>query len=99
MDDLTKELQSFLVRLHYDPECISHKVEHYLEHLMHLLAVDDEMAILCYFGILGHEQVSLSDLACERHLSPETMIDNIDKNLHKLAITPEWQMLKQVIEK
>lgn len=97
-DPLAKELQSFLVRLHYEPECISHQVSHYLEHLTHLLEVADEEALLHYFGILGHEQYSLDDIADDNHLSPEQMMEHIDTSLHKLAITPEWQMLKQFIK-
>lgn len=96
MDELIKELQTFLVRLHYEPECISHKVVHYMEHLTHLLSVQDEESLLHYFGILGHEQKSLDELAQERQLSPEDMIAQIDKCLRKLAITPEWQMIKQI---
>ena len=97
MDELTKELQSFLVQLHYQPACVSHQVSHYLEHLTHLLPVDDEEAMLHYFGVLGHEQQSLAELAQTRGISPEDMIARIDNGLRKLAITPEWQMLKQLI--
>ena len=96
MDALTKELQSFLVRLSYDPDLVSHQTEHYLEHLFHLLPVDDEEAVLHYFGVLGHEQTALDELAQERGLSPETMMSKIDESLRKLAVTPEWQMLKTI---
>ncbi len=98
MDKLTKELQSFLVRLHYNPDCVSHQVAHYIEHLTHLLTVDDEEALLHYFGILGHEQLSLKEIADDRQMSTEEMMTQIDLCLHKLAITPEWQMLKQLIK-
>lgn len=100
MDKLAKELQIFLVKLHYDPSSVSHQMRHYLEHLTHLLTVEDEETLLHYFGILGHEQLSLDELAKERGLSPETMMALIDDSLHKIAITPEWQMMKTLtIEK
>ena len=73
MDTLTKELQTFLVRLSYQPETVSHQTEHYLEHLFHLLPVDAEEAVLHYFGVLGHRQEPLAQLARERCLSPEAM--------------------------
>lgn len=94
MDEITKELQSFLIALHYNPDSVSDKMKHYLEHLTHLLPVDDEESLLHYFGILGHEQLSLYEIAQQRRLSPEAMMAHIDESLRKLAITPEWQMLK-----
>ena len=96
MDELTKELQSFLVRMHYEPESVSHQMEHYMEHLVCLLPPDAEDVVLHYFGILGHEQLSLDELATKNSLSPETMMEQIDNSLRKLAVTPEWQMMKQL---
>lgn len=96
MDDITKELREFLVKMHYEPGSVSHQMEHYIEHLTHLLPVDDEEALLHYFGILGHEQLSLDELAQKWRLSPEAMMASIDKSLRKLAVTPEWEMLRKV---
>ena len=39
----------------------------------------------------------LAQLARERNLSSEAMMEQIDVNLHRLAITPEWQMLKTLV--
>lgn len=98
MDELTKELQSFLVRLHYQPEGVSHQMEHYLEHLVCLLEPEDEEALLHYFGILGHEQLSLAEIAHKNSLGPEAMMERIDNSLRRLAVTPEWQMMKQAMK-
>ena len=98
MDAITKELRTFLVTMHYEPESVSHRMEHYMEHLVRLLPVDDEEALLHYFGILGHEQLSLDELAQKRKLSPEAMIASIDKSLRKLAVTPEWEMMRGVLQ-
>ena len=98
MDELTKELQSFLVRLHYQPEGVSHQMEHYLEHLVCLLEPEDEEALLHYFGILGHEQLSLAEIAHENSLEPEAMMERIDNSRRRLAVTPEWQMMKQAMK-
>ena len=98
MDALTKELQSFLVRVHYYPESISHQMSHYVEHLVRLLPPEEEDTLLHYFGILDHEQKALDELAHDADLSAEDMIQQIDKNLRKLAITPEWLLMKQSLE-
>lgn len=94
MDATTKELREFLVMMHYKPESVSQKMTHYMEHLSHLLPVAEEEDVLHYFGILGHEQLSLDELAQKRRLSPDAVLSSIDKSLRKLAITPEWQMIK-----
>ena len=98
MDEITKELQSFLVKLHYNPDSVSDKMEHYLEHLVRLLMPEEEEALLHYFGILGHEQMGLDEIARQRKLSPEVMMTHIDESLRKLAITPEWQMMRSVLK-
>ena len=59
MDEITKELQSFLVKLHYSPDSVSEKMEHYLEHLTHLLPPDDEESLLHYVQQL-HLQMQMS---------------------------------------
>ena len=83
MDTLTKELQTFLVRLSYQPETVSHQTEHYLEHLFHLLPADEEEAVLHYFGVLGHRQEPLAQLARERNLSSEAMMEQIFEDAAK----------------
>lgn len=96
MDAITKELRDFLVKMHYEPGSVSHKMEHYIEHLTHLLPVDEEEDLLHYFGILDHDQLSLDEIAQKRRLSSDAVLSSIDKSLRKLAITPEWEMLKHV---
>ena len=97
MDELTKELQTFLVRMRYQPESVSLTIAHNMENIVRLLDADDEEAVLHYFGILGYEQLSLNEIAQERKLPPEDMMALIDRLLRRLAITPEWQMMKQAL--
>lgn len=97
MNVLATELQSFLIRSGKEPDCVSHKVEHYIEHILHLLSADDEQALKSYFGLFGNEQLSIYTIAKKRGEEPETTMENIDRNLHRLAVTPEWQTVKQFI--
>ena len=96
MEQIAKDLQNFLVQMHYQPETVSHKMEHYMEHLFHLLPVDDEQLLCGYFGLFGHEQQPLVEIARKANLSQEDCMAHIDELLHQLAITPEWQLLRQV---
>lgn len=98
MDILTKDLQSFLVRLGYFPEEVSERMQHYAAHLLHLLSVPDEEAVMAYFGILGSERKALEEIAHERTMTEEAMIEHIDKCLRRLAVTPEWQMMNETLK-
>ncbi len=95
MDTLSKELQTFLVRMGISPESIDHQTEHEMRHLLTLLQPEAEEALIQYFGLFGSERFSLHEIAIENGVSDETMIERIDLNLRKLAITPEWQLIKQ----
>jgi len=93
MDALTRTLQSFLVEMGLRPDDVPHDIEHNMEHLLHLLDADDEEAVTHYYGLFGQERRSLDELAKQRHLSNEDMMERIDKCVRRLAVTPEWQTM------
>ena len=97
MDQLSQSLHSFLVKMAY--EGISPEQEHRMEHLTALLMPDDEEALLHYYGLFGHERLSLDEIAHERKESPEQTLSGIDKSIRKLAVTPEWQMIRDNYDK
>ena len=98
-DNLSRELHSFLVRIGMAPDSISSKMEHYLEHLLYLLPPEEEEAVTHYYGLFGVQRKSLQEIAAELQLSQEDAMARIDQCVRKLAVTPEWQMLKQSIER
>ena len=99
MDALSEELQDFLIRLGKEPQCVSEKVEHYIKHIMHLVYADDEDMLQQYYGLFGNDVMPLEDIARERHVSNETMLKIIEANLRKMAVSKEWQMVKQIIDR
>lgn len=99
MDALSEELQDFLIRLGKEPQCVSEKVEHYIKHIMHLVYADDEDMLQQYYGLFDNDVKPLEDIARERHVSNETMLKIIEANLRKMAVSPEWQMVKQLIDR
>ncbi len=98
-DNLSRELHSFLVRIGMAPDSISSKMEHYLEHLLYLLPPEEEEAVTHYYGLFGVQRKSLQEIAAELQLSQVDAMARIDQCIRKLAVTPEWQMLKQNIKK
>ena len=95
-DKLTRELHSFLVRIGMQPTSISPQMEHYLEHLLYLLPPEEEEAVTHYYGLFGSERKSLQEIAKVLELSEENAMERIDQCIRKLAVTPEWQMIKQI---
>ncbi len=92
MDPITRELNTYLVAMAY--QGATHEQEHQMEHLLALLAPDDEELILHYYGLFGHERLALDDLAAHRHEQPDDTITAISRLLRRIAVTPEWQMIK-----
>ena len=99
MDALTRSLHTFLVRIGLNPMSISPQTEHYLEHLLYLLPPEDEEAMTHYYGLFGCERRSLQEIAKELGLSQEDTMERIDQCVRKLAVTPEWQMIRQIQKK
>lgn len=99
MDKLTKELHAFLVTMGLNPSAVDSQVEHYIEHLLHLLLPEDEEAMTHYYGLFGEAQLGLGEIAQRLHLDQETAMERIDQCVRKLAVTPEWQMIKELLKK
>ena len=99
MDALTRSLHSFLVRVGLNPMSLSPQMDHYLEHLLYLLPPEEEEAVTHYYGLFGSERKSLQEIAAELELSQEDAMARIDQCVRKLAVTPEWQMMKQILKK
>ena len=99
MDALTRSLHSFLVRVGLNPTSLSPQMEHYLEHLLYLLPPEEEEAVTHYYGLFGSERKSLQEIAKELGFSQEDAMERIDQCIRKLAVTPEWQMMKQTLKK
>ena len=99
MDALTRSLHSFLVRVGLSPTSLSPHMEHYLEHLLYLLPPEEEDALTHYYGLFGSARKSLQEIAAELELSQEDAMERVDQCVRKLAVTPEWQMMKQILKK
>ena len=98
-DNLSRELHSYLVYVGMNPTSINPQMEHYLEHLLYLLPPEEEEAVTHYYGLCGCERRSLQEIAMGLEMSQEDAMARIDQYIRKLAVTPEWQMLKQTIKK
>lgn len=94
MDNISNGLHHVLVSMGYTPDNIPPKVSHGMEHLLHLLETEDEEAVIRYYGLFGAERLSLDEIAAGCGQSPEDMMARIDRCIRKIAVTPEWGILK-----
>lgn len=95
MDKLTKELNTVLVEMGLNPSGIAHEKVHRMEHLLDLLSPDDSLAVTQYYGLFATPRLSLHELASAHGLSDEDMMAAIDVCVRRIAVSPEWQMIKK----
>ena len=50
--------------------------------------------IISYYGLFGEPRLSLDEISAKRNESSYQTLEAIDKNIRKLAVTPEWQMIE-----
>ncbi|MBP5340015.1 MAG: histidinol dehydrogenase [Prevotella sp.] len=93
MDGLTKPLHAYLVTMGY--EGVTHEQEHQMEHLFALLPQTDLQTVASYYGLFGEPRLSLAEIAAHRGEQPDETLTAIDRMLRKLAVSPEWQMMRQ----
>ena len=94
MDAFSEELQNFLILLGQHPDQVSHQKAHYMHHLLQLLSLPEENIMKLYYGLDGNKVRSLSDIANMCGVTDEQMQQVIERNLRRIAVTPEWQSIK-----
>ena len=99
MDHLTRQLHTFLVRVGLNPTAVNPHLEHYLEHLLYLLPPEEEEAVTHYYGLFGSPRLSLKEIAADLESSQEDVVERMEQCVSKLAVTSEWQMMKQILKK
>ena len=98
-DNLSRELHSFLVRAGLNPTYLSPQMEHYMEHLLYLLPPEEEDAVTHYYGLFGSPRLSLQEIAADLEIRQEDVMERMEQCVSKLAVTSEWQMMKQILKK
>ena len=94
MDDLSKELQDFLISMGKDEKRFGERLTGYTRQIINMLYSTDAQILEEYYGLFGQEPHWLDDLAHRYKVSPEIMQQGIEACLRKIAVSPEWQQIK-----
>lgn len=94
MDDLSKELQDYLIRLGKDEKSVGEKLAGYTRQLINMLYSSDARILEECYGLFGNEPQSLDQLSARYKTTPDIMEKGIEACLRKIAVSPEWQQIK-----
>lgn len=94
MDDLSKELQDYLIRLGKDEKSVGKKLAGYTRQLINILYSSDARILEEYYGLFGNEPQSLDQISARYKTTPDIMEKGIEACLRKIAVSPEWQQIK-----
>ena len=93
MDRLSRQLSNYLRLMSLSRLLFSEGDRANMDILLTMLGEIDKDIIASSYGILGYHPMTPATLADKYHITPAAIQEIIDKDLHKLSITPEWQML------
>ena len=93
MDKITQPLERYLQLAHQSALLVSQADRANLNVLLTMLGPIDKDIIDAYYGLFGTPQASEDQLAAKYRITVEAIREIIVKDLRRLSITPEWQMM------
>ena len=93
MDKLSQQLSNYLQLMSQSRLLFSESDKANIDILLTMLGELDKDIIASVYGISDYRCMSLSALADKYHITTAAIQEIVHKDIHKLSITPEWQML------
>ncbi len=93
MDKLSQQLSNYLQLMSQSRLLFSESDKANIDILLTMLGELDKDIIASAYGISDYRRMSLSALADKYHITTAAILEIVHKDIHKLSITPEWQML------
>ncbi len=93
MDKYAKQLNDYLELMSRSSLLVKEGDRRNMRVLLTMLGPIDEAIIEARYGLFGQARTPIDDIARRYRLTPDSLADIIAKDLRRLAITPEWQML------
>lgn len=93
MDKFSEQLDKYLKLAHSSALLVSQADRANLDVLLTMLGPVDKDIIDAYYGLFGSTVMSAGQLAAKYHVPTEAIYEIVAKDLRRIAITPEWQMM------
>ena len=103
LDRFSSQLDKYLRLAHSSALLVSEGDKANLNILLTMLGAIDKDIIDAFYGLFGEAVKPVEQLALKYHVPQSDIYEIISKDLHRLSITPEWQMmmrqLKPIVQK
>lgn len=103
LDKLSRQLHNYLLLARGSALLVSDVDRANLNILLTMLGTLDKDILDAYYGLFGAAMKPLEQLALKYRVTQDTLRDIISKDLHRLSISPEWQMMirqmKPIVQK
>lgn len=93
MDKYAKQVSDYLSLMTGTTLLVSEHDKANMDILITMLGEVDKDIICAYFGIFANPKQTPGDIAAKYKITPQNVLTIIEKDLRKIAITPEWQMM------
>lgn len=93
LDKFSRQLHSYLLLAHSSALLVSEADKANLNILLTMLGGLDKDILDAYYGIFGETVKPVEQLALKYRVTQDALREIISKDLHRLSISPEWQMM------
>ena len=103
LDRFSTQLDAYLRLAHSSALLVSEADKANLNILLTMLGAVDKDIVDAFYGLFGAAVVPVEQLALKYRVAQAAIYEIVSKDLHRLSITPEWQMmlrqLKPIVQK
>lgn len=93
LDKFSRQLHSYLLLAHSSALLVSEADKANLNILLTMLGGLDKDILDAYYGLFGETVKPVEQLALKYRVTQDSLREIISKDLHRLSISPEWQMM------
>ena len=103
MDKFSQQLENYLRLAHSSALLVSPGDKANLNILLEMLGTVDRDIFVAYYGLFGSPVTDVAQIALKYRVPQSAIHEIVERDLHHLSITPEWQMmmrqLKPIVQK
>lgn len=93
LDKFSRQLHSYLLLARSSALLVSEADKANLNILLTMLGGLDKDILDAYYGLFGETVKPVEQLALKYRVTQDVLREIISKDLHRLSISPEWQMM------